>query len=142
MGDDLRRVHWPSTARVDDLVVRGAEDHHRRRATVVLDCRRSAMDPEAFELAVSRAAGLVHAVAVAGDLVRLMATDGLDTGMVDARRNEVLLLEHLAVVAQHEGAGDLPGDLPSPGAAHRGRHDAPPVVLTSGPEPLHVGGAP
>ena len=135
VGDDLRRVHWPSTARLDDLVVRGAEDHHRRRATVVLDCRDGAMGPEAFEAAVSQAAGLVHAVATEGDLVRLVATTGLDSGMVDARRNELLLLQHLALVAQHPGPTSLPADLTAAPSARSPREVAP-VVLTGGPDPL------
>ena len=39
MGDDLRRVHWPSTARVDELMIRQNEMPWQGRATVLLDTR-------------------------------------------------------------------------------------------------------
>ncbi len=41
-GDDLRRVHWKSTARVGELMVRREEQPWESRATVVLDTRRVA----------------------------------------------------------------------------------------------------
>jgi uncharacterized protein (DUF58 family) len=103
VGDDLRRVHWPSSAHADDLLVRRDEERWQGHATVLLDCRRHALDPDAFERAVSAAASLVHAIAQSGDRVRLVTTVGLDSGMVDARRNEGVLLEELAIVEQHEG---------------------------------------
>ena len=39
-GDDLRRVHWRSTARTGELMVRREEQPWESRATVVLDTRR------------------------------------------------------------------------------------------------------
>ncbi len=107
LGDDLRRVHWPSSAHADDLLVRRDEERWQGHATVLLDCRRVALDPERFERAVSAAASLVHAMAEAGDRVRLVTTDGLDTAMVDARRAEPVLLAELAVVAQHDATAAL-----------------------------------
>ena len=41
IGDDLRRVHWPSTARRDELTVRQDERHQQGRTTVLLDVRRA-----------------------------------------------------------------------------------------------------
>jgi uncharacterized protein (DUF58 family) len=41
-GDDLRRVHWRSTARTGELMVRREEQPWQSRATVVLDSRRTA----------------------------------------------------------------------------------------------------
>ena len=38
-GDDLRRVHWRSTARVGELMVRREEQPWESRATVMLDTR-------------------------------------------------------------------------------------------------------
>lgn len=41
-GDDLRRVHWRSTARYGELMVRREEQPQRARCTVLLDTRRTA----------------------------------------------------------------------------------------------------
>ncbi|MCB0972131.1 MAG: DUF58 domain-containing protein [Acidimicrobiales bacterium] len=102
VGDDLRRVHWPSSARSDDLVVRRDEHDRPGRTTIVLDVRAPAMGPATFERAVSAAASLIHAGAEAGDDLRLLTTDGYDSGRVGARRGAAVLLEHLAVVAQRD----------------------------------------
>ncbi|MEE1805149.1 DUF58 domain-containing protein, partial [Streptomyces sp. BE133] len=40
--DDLRRVHWRSTARYGELMVRREEQPQRARCTVLLDTRRIA----------------------------------------------------------------------------------------------------
>ena len=36
-GDDLRRIHWPATARTGDLMVRQEDRPAKRRAVVLLD---------------------------------------------------------------------------------------------------------
>ncbi|MEJ7756394.1 MAG: DUF58 domain-containing protein [Nocardioidaceae bacterium] len=41
-GDDLRRVHWRSTARVGSLMVRREERQWQNRATLLLDTRHRA----------------------------------------------------------------------------------------------------
>ena len=38
-GDDLRRIHWPATARTGELMVRQEDRPAKRRATVLLDTR-------------------------------------------------------------------------------------------------------
>ncbi|WP_372430360.1 DUF58 domain-containing protein [Janibacter melonis] len=40
-GDELRRIHWPSTARTGQMMVRQDEQPGRRRALVLLDNRAS-----------------------------------------------------------------------------------------------------
>lgn len=124
VGDDLRRVHWPSSARADDLLVRRDEERWQGHLAIVLDDASSAMGPAAFEQAVSAAASLVHAVAEAGDRVRLLTASGSDSGMVDARRAEGPLLEQLAHLPQ--GAHLLSTPL-----AHDARTAA--IVLLTGP---------
>ena len=64
-GDELRRVHWRSTARYGELMVRREEQRWRNKATVLLDTRASAHmgvgAASSFELAVSAAASVgVH----------------------------------------------------------------------------------
>jgi uncharacterized protein (DUF58 family) len=61
-GDDLRRVHWRSTARHGELMVRREEQHWQSRGTLFLDTRRLAhwgSGPDSsFEQAVSAAASI------------------------------------------------------------------------------------
>ncbi|HEY7821288.1 MAG TPA: DUF58 domain-containing protein, partial [Acidimicrobiia bacterium] len=59
-GDDLRRVHWPSSARRDRLMIRQLETPWQSRALVMLDVRTQVYESdEAFETAVSGAASVV-----------------------------------------------------------------------------------
>jgi uncharacterized protein (DUF58 family) len=66
-GDDLRRVHWRSTAHRGELMVRTDEQPRQMRATVILDTReaghRGDGPASSFEWAVSTAASAaVHLV--------------------------------------------------------------------------------
>ena len=67
-GDDLRRVHWRSSARRGDLLVRSDERAGMRAASVLIDLP---MDAEATEWTVSLAASVALAVLGAGHPVRL-----------------------------------------------------------------------
>ena len=59
-GDDLRRVHWPSSARQDDLMIKQLAMPWQSRAFVALDPPSSAYSsPAAFEHAVRGAASAV-----------------------------------------------------------------------------------
>jgi uncharacterized protein (DUF58 family) len=98
-GDELRRVHWRSTARYGELMVRREEQRWRNRVLLLLDTRRHAHSgsgpASSFEFAVSAAASIgVH-----------MAHQGLDgqlftdTGAVTtAGMFEDVLLDTLAVI--------------------------------------------
>lgn len=58
-GDDLRHVHWRSSAKADTLQVRQYQDTRRSHLTVVIDDNRdSYVDPDDFETAVSVAASV------------------------------------------------------------------------------------
>jgi uncharacterized protein (DUF58 family) len=64
-GDELRRVHWRSTARYGELMVRREEQRWRNRVMLLLDTRRGAHSgsdaTSSFEFAVSAAASIgVH----------------------------------------------------------------------------------
>jgi uncharacterized protein (DUF58 family) len=98
VGDDLRRVHWPSTARHDELMVRQDELPWQGRTTILAEVRRSATSDESLETVVSVAASLVVASARRDDLVRLATTDGADTGLGSGRHHADAALEHLAGV--------------------------------------------
>lgn len=63
-GDDLRHVHWRSSARAGELLVRQYHDTRRNHATVVLDPTPDAYrTDDEYELGVSVAASLVMCAA-------------------------------------------------------------------------------
>jgi uncharacterized protein (DUF58 family) len=99
-GDDLRRVHWRSTARVGELMVRREEQPWESRATVVLDPRAAAHRGEgptaSFEWAVSAAASIAVHLRRAGYRVRLIST-GIDVS-TDDFTGDGLVLDQLAEV--------------------------------------------
>lgn len=87
-GDDLRRIHWRTTARVGELMVREGgdrDDPDRISTTVVLDPGRPTSRPADVERAVEVAASVLAAAAddtatgTSGEF-RLMTTSGVDTG--------------------------------------------------------------
>lgn len=105
VGDELRRVHWPSSARYDELMVRQQELPWQGRATVVLDVRADAHTEASLDLAVSAAASVLAAARRGGDLVRLVSTDGTDSGWALGNAAFTAILEYLAVVGPSRSAG-------------------------------------
>jgi uncharacterized protein (DUF58 family) len=79
-GDDLRKVHWRSTARRDEIMVRVEERPWRGGTTVLLDHRAAAhhgTGPAAsLEWAISFAASVSLHVRKAGHRVRLVSEHG------------------------------------------------------------------
>ena len=78
-GDDLRRVHWRSTARRGELMVRRDEQPHLMRATIVLDARavahRGDGPASTFEWAISAAASIAASLVESGYGVRILTDD-------------------------------------------------------------------
>ncbi|MCA1692073.1 MAG: DUF58 domain-containing protein [Acidimicrobiales bacterium] len=106
VGDDLRRVHWPSTARQDDLMIRQHEVPWQGRATVLLDVRAAVHTDASLEDAVSAAASLVNASWKRDSEVRLLTTDGLDSGFGSGPAHLSAVMEHLAVLEAGTGRLD------------------------------------
>jgi hypothetical protein len=110
-GDELRRVHWRSTARYGELMVRREEQRWRNRAVLLLDTRRSAHAgsgvASSFEFAVSAAASIGVHVGRAGMDGQLITDAGAVTA---AGMFEDVLLDSLAVVKTSRGV-DLSGGL-------------------------------
>lgn len=119
VGDDLRRVHWRSTARRDELMVRQDELPWQGRVTVLLDVRRNAHTPASLELAVSAAASIVTASWKRRDLVRFMTTDNTDFGYGAGTAHAEAIMEFLATVAATP-SGTLRGVLDALGQAGNG----------------------
>ena len=98
VGDDLRRVHWKSSARSEELMVRQDEMPWQGRATVILDSRRGSHSDESFERAVSAAASVILACARRHFLVRLVTTAGDDSQFGAGATHVEGLLERLSTV--------------------------------------------
>lgn len=99
-GDDLRRVHWPSSARTDELMIRQLETPWQSRALVMLDVRAQVYESdEAFETAVSGAASVVTHLVRAGFAADLWAGEAQT---IDAGRYSTAL-ERLAIVHRMRG---------------------------------------
>ena len=83
-GDDVRRVHWRSTARVGELMVRREEQSWQPTTRLVLDNRRSAHagtgSQGSFEWAVSAAASAGMALLATGITLELADADGPSVG--------------------------------------------------------------
>jgi uncharacterized protein (DUF58 family) len=80
LGDDLRRIHWRSTARTGDLMVRQDEAQWRARAVVVLDVRPDAHDQASFELAVEATASVVERLTRMRRRVEVLTSSGQRLG--------------------------------------------------------------
>ena len=116
-GDDLRRVHWRSTARRGELMVRREEQPWQSRATLVLDRRRSAFHglgaASSFEWAVSAVASVASHLVERGYAVRLVdGTGDIEHSATpwahDARdRGDVAASAVLDALATVEPAGSL-----------------------------------
>lgn len=119
VGDDLRRVHWPSTARLDELMIRQNEMPWQARVTVLLDVRRPAHAGESLEMAVSGAASIVAACWQRGSLVRLVTTDGVDSGYGAQHAHVEAIMETLASVGltRDDRLTGVLGSLTRPGNA-------------------------
>jgi uncharacterized protein (DUF58 family) len=113
VGDDLRRVHWRSTARLGDLMLRQDELRFGQVATVLLDTRASAHAGDSFERALEVAASVAAALVEDGRRLRFVTTGGFDIELDGARaaapggRGEgkwATVLEHLALVTPDTGS--------------------------------------
>jgi uncharacterized protein (DUF58 family) len=95
-GDDLRHIHWRTSARTGALMVRHLVDNSLPRTTVLFDNRPSAYcDPDEFELAVDVAASVALAATRAGFPVSLATADGPLASTQDSSR----VLRELALLA-------------------------------------------
>ena len=80
LGDDLRRIHWPSSARVDELMVRREEQQWQSRCTLLLDNRRISHRGygagSSMETAVRAAASIMRNLVALDFEVRLVTATG------------------------------------------------------------------
>jgi uncharacterized protein (DUF58 family) len=105
LGDDLRRIHWPSSARTDELMVRREEQQWQSRCTLLIDNRtvahRGYGTGSSMERAVSVAASIGRALVALDFEVRLVtATDnGSARAWHEGSRGGTDMAEHLERLA-------------------------------------------
>lgn len=118
-GDPLRRVHWPSTAKVGEVMVRREEPEQRTGALVVLDNRTAphAGDGEdsSFEWAVTAVASLVSALERAGQVPAVRTADQEWRAPHAGATGAEWMMLRLADVALVATPSLVAGDAPSPG---------------------------
>lgn len=108
-GDDLRRIHWPATARTGDLMVRQEDRPARRRAVILLDSRAAAHAgtgrANSLEWAVSMCASAAGHLTSQGYDVHLLTADAGDPS--GARRDTTLddMLDTLARIVAGDDSG-------------------------------------
>jgi uncharacterized protein (DUF58 family) len=97
-GDDVRRIHWASTARSGAPVVRQFEVPWQHRTTVLADLRAERHDDDSFERMVVVLASLAESSARHGEHLRFWSTDEPEAGFIDASIHLEALLGRLAVL--------------------------------------------
>ncbi len=121
-GDDLRRVHWPSSAKRDELMIRQLETPWQSRALVILDVRPGSYgDDTAFESAVSGAASVIRHLVRSGYGTNLWA----GAGVIDATQYDPPM-EALAAVQM------IDYDIVSLGTRLRSTESGGVLILVSG----------
>jgi uncharacterized protein (DUF58 family) len=93
IGDDLRRIHWPSVARRGRLMIRQDETARRSRAALFLDTRVVALGQTGqpgFEKAVSAAASIGALFTQSGFSLQLVTPDIRPTSLTEEHFMEAL----------------------------------------------------
>ena len=97
-GDDLRKVHWPTSAKRDELMIRQLETPWQSRALVVLNpLRDTYRSPEGFEHAVRGAASSLRHLFGSGFTPTLWAGSG-NGALVGSAEGYAIAMEELATV--------------------------------------------
>ena len=108
-GDDLRRIHWPATARTGELMVRQEDRPAMRRAVILLDPRPSAHGGSgvgsSFEWAVSAAASIAVHLCGSGYAVHLVCAETVEKGTAAAPMTVDEILDVLAVTTLRDDTG-------------------------------------
>jgi uncharacterized protein (DUF58 family) len=104
-GDDLRLVHWRSSARAGRLLVKHNVDTSQPYTAVIFDQRPSLYTEESFEQAVDVVASVLVASAANKAPVELRLTDGTVIGGPRVR-DVTALIDHMTGV-QADPAGSL-----------------------------------
>ncbi len=135
-GDDIRKIHWPSTAKLaysGDLIVRQDVDEAQPYVVILVDLRPQNYSPESFELALDAAASAISSAASGRAPFELRTTGGAVIGGPH-NQSTAPSMEALAL-AQPTPEGSLSAELT---AIRRTRGGAALVVVTGVPDPAEV----
>ncbi len=111
-GESLRRVHWPSTARRQQLMVKELEDSPRDEIVVVLDAQAGRGAGEAldssFDAQVRAAGSILWAHARRGRQARIVVTSGTEGDAFAVRSYDRDWPQALEILAAAEQTGARP----------------------------------
>ncbi|MFI0407490.1 DUF58 domain-containing protein [Actinomadura sp. 3N508] len=127
IGDEMRHIHWKSSARTGTLMVRQLVDASLPTTTVVLEARpESWPEPDDFELAVDAAASVAAGAAAANFPVRILTGNGPLADTRGGPGDMEVVLDRLTSVTTREGPQSTVD------AVRRVRAGGSLVVVTSG----------
>ena len=106
-GESLRKIHWPSTARRGQLMVKELEDAPRDEIAVILDADERAAVADSFDVQVRAAGSILRAHAAHGRRV-VLAVNSAAQPVVRVASLEGDWLAALAVLAESEPTGTRP----------------------------------
>jgi uncharacterized protein (DUF58 family) len=130
LGDDLRHVHWRSSAHTGELMVKHYVDTSLPDTTVVLDTTRQSHDDASFEAAIEVAASITVASTSRHFPLELRTTGGLEVSSKGGGNAAQETLDQFALIEPDEGSLD---DLLR--TLGRSRGGTALVVVTSAPGP-------
>ncbi|HLN17048.1 MAG TPA: DUF58 domain-containing protein [Acidimicrobiales bacterium] len=101
VGDDLRMVHWKSTAKLGRLVIRHNVDTSQPYTVVLIDVRPSLYSVDTFESAIDATASVVQCSAAGKSPVQLRTSAGARVGGTGAT-DPPLVLDYLTALEPDE----------------------------------------
>lgn len=120
-GDDLRRLHWATSARRGQLMVREDADPSQPFLTVLLDDRAASYGEGGLDEAADLAASLLDAAAAGRSPARLVTVSGaldldlpVEPGRAESARIAPNALAALATLAAHDSPSRLRMQVSSP----------------------------
>ncbi len=107
-GDDSRSIHWMTTARTSQLIVRETEIEDQRRVTVILSLRAPAEFDDLFERSVTFAASLLWNLSERGYPLRLIA--GSEDSDMGTGSDHLLVMMRILALCRRESLPPSPGN--------------------------------